>query len=233
MKIGRMIQRLVLAFIIIRIIAVVLARVTMSTSIFAPKQLNDEFVEYYDKSNGVSYTYNSTYVMSTSDPEIMKEIEDYSSKIYEQVKSAKDNVLSKDENAQYYVFRNSNNKVDHRGNDMAYSHYPDKYKDINLYEITDYEYEMGIIKQGEIIESKTRKYNVVSSTSEKFVTYGDNKYLYIRLVINEPGNPYTMEQYYLQLKNGETVMFSVVWEDESFTGVHKYFDQVLESVKIN
>lgn len=233
MKVRMIIMRIVLGLIIIRVIGVILASATMSTSIFAPKKLDDKFVEYYDESSRVSYGYNSTYVMSTGNLEIMEEIENYSAEIYERIKIARDNVLEGDENAQYYVFRNSNNKVDHRGNEMAYIHYGDEYKDVNLYEITDRQYEADIIKQGEIIESKTRKYNVVSSSSEKYVTYGDNKYLYIRLVPNEPGNPFTIEQYYLQLKNGDTVMFSVSWDRQSFAGVHKYFDQILESVKVN
>lgn len=204
---------------------------SLGGSLLQPKRLPDNFVEYYDENTGVSYSYNGSYVLSTDDEEAMKELEEYSTKIYEAAMYGRSLIKKDNEDAQFYIFRNSANKIDYKGNNIVYSDAGKMPEGVSIYGFTEAEYNEFTKTQGKLMESNSMRYNIIPS--EKYVTIAGNEYLHIKAVANRQGVDFIIEQYYLQLKNGYIVNFLVTSLEPDYEGVNKYLMQMLESVKIN
>lgn len=195
------------------------------------KPINDNFIEYVDSNNNVSYSYNGSYILSTDNEENVAEIKDFNTKLYDSIEAHKATYTSVYPDTQYYIIRNMKNKIDYS---CAIFYYVDAGKilgDKKQSELSDSEYKTiennfttQMALKGSIVEK--------NDVTDKFIKIGDNDYLHFKLNFKSGGNKMIYEEFLLQLDNGNVLEFSLTCYDSEYENSYAQVVKVLESVKI-
>lgn len=218
--------------VISKVVSIILV-ISMFTLLTAcgEKTITDNFVEYTDPNNGVSYTYNSAYLLSTGDEEAMTEFKDFSTDFYESVKA--DNEIYKGyyPDTQYYVVRNAENKIDYSCSTFYFLDAGKMFGDIKMSELSDSVYsklveniKMQLTVNGNIADP---------DTSNKYLTFGENEFLHVKINFRSGDNKMVYEQFLLQLDNGNVVNFVLNCYEDEYENAYAQVSKVLESVKVN
>lgn len=193
--------------------------------------LTDNFVEYTDPNNGVSYSYNSAYLLSTGDEEVVAKLQDVSTDFYNSVKADNDIYTGYYPDAQYYIIRNAENKIDYSCPSFYYLDAGKMFGDMKMSELSDdiYLQLVGNIKQQLVMNGNIAD----ADTTNKYLTFGENEFLHVKMNFRAGDNKMVYEQFLYQLENGNVINFVLACYDSEYENAYAQVSKVLESVKAN
>lgn len=203
-----------------------------SCSESVPEPLADNFVEYVDPTNGVSYTYNNAYVLSLDNPADAVEIGDYSSEFYTAIFKDRSMYLINYPNAQYYLMRNEKNKIESTNATFVYTIDGRTLRTLKMNELTEEDYKTFSNSIRAQLE-KSLGTTVTDDTTNQFVTFGDNQYMHVKCTFSLDETPYVYEQFLFQLEDGNVGKFVYYTTEGQYDFGYTYAVQVLESFKAN
>lgn len=190
----------------------------------------DNFVEYTDPNNGVSFTYNSGYILSTDNEEVVTEIKSFSEDFYNEVIEDKDTCIAVYPDTQYYIIKDKKNKIDFTSSTFYYLDAGKIFADIKQSDIDDYQYQAlttNLEQQAELDGSVA-----TADTTNKFLTFGENEYLHTKINTTADDGDMVYEQFLLQLDNNDVICFILNCHASEYDNAYKNVTKVLESVHI-
>lgn len=193
--------------------------------------LPDNFVDYTDATNGVSYTYNNAYVMSFGNDSDLQEIKDYNTDFYNQLYKDRRSYVARYEDARYYPIRTNKNEFNSNSSTFIYTVDTSVDADINISEISDEDYELFSNNIKSHLESSMG--DVESDTSQKYLTFGANEYLHFKYTFDMIGRPYIYEEFVFQLEDGTVCEFIFHAYESQYDFAFEQVSKILESMKVN
>lgn len=198
----------------------------------AVEPLPDNMVEYADPDNGVSYSYNNSYVLSVDSPVDSKELRDYSEPAYNQTYQEKTKYSFTYKNCQYYIFKNEKNKLSEQSGNLLYTVDGKTLGKLKMSELDDEMYNSFVQSLQSQMEASSDS-EVIADTSEKFVTYGENEFLHIKFSLTLGEEPYIYEQFLFQLEDGNVAKFALTSCESEYDFALSQTAKTLESLKFN
>lgn len=215
-----------------RILSIILVISIFTILTSCSSKLEDNFVEYVDPNNGVSYTYNSTYLLSVDDEEASTQMKDFDVELYDDAKADKDVYSAAYADTQYYIIRNSSNKIDFSCPTFYYLDAGQIFGDIKQSDISDVQYQSLVsnFKQQMVLNGTIADEDDVRN---KTLTFGENEYLHIKLNLRSGGDKSVFETFLLQLDNGDVITFVINCYEAEYDNAYANATKVLETVKVN
>lgn len=198
--------------------------------------LND-FVEYTDPENGISYKYDSYYFLSSDDPKAIRQIRSDCNEYYSTYKVIFDKQAKYVDvypYAQYYCIRTLQNELDIYDTYFAYFVPGKIFGDTKQENLTDSEYD-ELSNHIELMQEKNFK-SVIADKIDKTLTFGDNEYVNFKFYVRDDDHyPYRfIYQYFLlQLDDGNVVEFVLCSREDTYDDTYTQVSEVLASFKAN
>lgn len=195
--------------------------------------IDENLVDYKDPSNGVSYTYDSSYILSVDDEVNKKEIsdgigdEDFANQLAER-KNAMKAIY---ENVQYYLIRNEKNELRKTNATLCYIVDDQYLESKNIAEISDEDYQFFSDTMEETANLLGENVQVLSS--EKYITFGENEYMHLKYSFEMKNQPFVYEQFIFQAENGDIAKFILTASKDDYDFAFSQVTKTLESLIIN